>query len=212
MAYEVPPLQYAYESLEPVIDVETMRLHHDAHHLEYVNALNKVIAGVPELKDKSIEALMRELKEVPEAARETIRRIGGAHANHQLFWKIMAPAGQSGEGPTGELAWHIRRDFGSVDEMKHAFERAGAEHIGAGWVFLSIDRPTKKLEILTLPNHDSVLPLGKPALFANDLWEHAYYLKYRNDRLGYLKAWWDVVNWPYIDVRLRGILDGRQQI
>ena len=148
-----------------------------------------------------------------EAIRTVVRNNGGGHANHQLFWKIMAPPGQGGGGePDGELADQIARDFGSFDAMKQAFEEAGAKHFGSGWVFLVVDPRSKRLAILTLPNQDSVLLLGKPALLANDLWEHAYYLKHRNKKPDYLQAWWGVVNWPYVAERLAGIHEGRKQL
>ena len=212
MAYEVPPLPYAYEALEPVIDAETMHLHHDKHHQAYVDALNKTISDQPELQDKTIEDLLRGLDEVPEGIRATVRNNGGGHANHQLFWKVMAPPGQGGDGPEGALAEQIAQDFGSLDAMKARFEEARAKHFGSGWVFLVADPQTKRLEILTLPNQDSVLLVGKPALLANDVWEHAYYLKHRNRKPDYLKAWWGVVNWPYVAERLAGIREGKKQL
>ena len=210
--YQVPPLPYAYEALEPVIDAETMRLHHDKHHQAYVDAVNKAVADQPHLHGKTIEELLRRLDEVPEAIRTTVRNNGGGHANHQMFWKIMAPPGQGGGEPDGALAEQVSRDFGSFGAMKAAFEEAGAKHFGSGWVFLVMDPHAKRLEILTLPNQDSVLLVGKPALLANDLWEHAYYLKHRNRRPDYLKAWWGVVNWPYVGERLQGIQEGRKQL
>ena len=213
MAYQVPKLPYAYEALEPVIDAETMHLHHDKHHQAYVDAVNKAIADQPDLQDKTIEDLLRSLDEVPESIRTTVRNNGGGHANHQMFWKIMAPPGQGGGGePTGDLAEQIGRDFGSFDAMTQAFEAAATKHFGSGWVFLVMDPRSKKLEILTLPNQDSVLLVGKPALLANDLWEHAYYLKHRNKKADYLKAWWGVVNWPYVGERLAGIHAGKHQL
>ena len=211
MAYDVPPLPYAYEALEPVIDAETMRLHHDKHHRAYVDAVNKAIADRPELQRKTIEELLRGLDEVPEAIRTTVRNNGGGHANHQLFWKIMAPPG-GGSEPQGPLAEQISRDFGSFEAMKARFEEAGAKHFGSGWVFLLFDPKAGKLEIETTANQDSALLLGKPALLGNDLWEHAYYLKHQNRKPDYLKAWWGVVNWPYVAERLQGIHEGRKQL
>jgi len=213
MAYDVPPLPYAYNALEPVIDAETMQLHHDKHHQAYVVAVNKAVADQPQLQDKTIEELLRDLHDVPEGIRTTVRNNGGGHANHQMFWKTMAPPGQGGGGePDGDLAAQISRDFGSVAAMKQAFEEAGAKHFGSGWVFLVMDPQHKKLEILTLPNQDSVLLIGKPALLANDLWEHAYYLKHRNKKLDYLKSFWGVMNWSYVGERLQGIHEGKKQL
>ena len=212
MAYEVPPLPYAYEALAPVIDAETMRLHHDGHHRAYVDALNKAIADQPQLQGKTIEDLLRGLDDVPEGIRTKVRDNGGGHANHRMFWKIMAPPGECSGAPTGDMATQIDRDFGSFDTMKDAFEAAAMKHFGSGWAFLVMDPQAKKLEILTLPNQDSVLLVGKPALFANDLWEHAYYLKHRNNKADYFKAWWDAVNWPYVGERLAGIRAGKHQL
>ena len=213
MTYQLPPLPYDYAALEPVIDAETMRLHHDKHHRAYVDAVNRVIADQPQLQDKTIEELLRGLDEVPEAIRATVRNNGGGHANHQLFWKIMAPPGQGGGGePRGALAEQIGRDFGSFDAMRACFEEAGAKHFGSGWVFLVMSPKDQRLEILTLPNQDSVLLVGKPALLANDLWEHAYYLKHRNRRPEYLRAWWGAVNWPYVGERFQGIREGKKQL
>ncbi|MBV8870685.1 MAG: superoxide dismutase [Acetobacteraceae bacterium] len=213
MTYQLPPLPYDYAALEPVIDAETMRLHHDKHHRAYVDAVNRAIADQPQLQDKTIEELLRGLDEVPEAIRATVRNNGGGHANHQLFWKIMAPPGQGGGGePRGALAEQIGRDFGSFGAMRACFEEAGAKHFGSGWVFLVMSPKDQRLEILTLPNQDSVLPVGKPALLANDLWEHAYYLKHRNRRPEYLRAWWGAVNWPYVGERFQGIREGKKQL
>ena len=213
MPYEVPPLPYAYEALEPVIDAETMRLHHDKHHQAYVDALNKALEPHPELQGKTIEDLMRGLDAVPEAIRTQVRNQGGGHANHQLFWKVMAAPGAGGGGePTGDLSNQINADFGSLEGMKQAFLDAAAKRFGSGWVFLLFDPKAGKLEIETTANQDSALLLGKPALLGNDLWEHAYYLKHRNRKADYLRAWWGVVNWPYVGERLAGIHAGKQQL
>ena len=212
MPYEVPPLSYAHEALEPVIDAETMRLHHDKHHRAYVDALNKALEPHPELQGKTIEDLLRGLDAVPEAIRTQVRNQGGGHANHQLFWKIMAPPGHGGSEPAGDLAAQIGRDFGSLDGMKQAFSDAAAKRFGSGWVFLLFDPKAGRLEVETTANQDSALLLGKPALLGNDLWEHAYYLKHQNRTPDYLKAWWGVVNWSYVAERLQGIHEGRKQL
>ena len=212
MSYTVPALRYDYDALEPIIGAETLRLHHDGHHQVYVDALNETIAGVEHLQDRTIEDLLRHLDEVPDAIRPQVREYGGGHANHQLFWKIMAPPATSGGGLNGALADQIARDFGSFEVMKREFEEAGIRHIGSGWVYLAMDPKSLTLEILTLPGNDSVLFMGKPALFVNDLWEHAYYVQHRNRKADYLRSWWNVVNWPYVGERRQGIIEGRNQL
>lgn len=208
MAFELAPLPYAYNALEPVISAETMHLHHDKHHQIYIDNVNKALEGHPELEGKTIEQLLSALDSIPEGIRTAVRNNGGGHANHQLFWKIMKPGGEG--GPSGNLAKAIDRDFGGFPEFKQQFEAAGAKLFGSGWVFLVTD-PKKDgaLEILTMPNQDSVLLVGKPALLANDVWEHAYYLSYQNRRADYLKAWWDVVAWDVVDFRLTAIRAGK---
>ncbi|MBY0612987.1 MAG: superoxide dismutase [Beijerinckiaceae bacterium] len=212
--YVLPPLKFAYDALEPVIDAETMRLHHDKHHQGYVDKVNEALEKHSEWLGLTIEEILRRLKELPEDIRQTVRNQGGGHANHQFFWKIMTPGGAPA-GPTGDLKAAIETEWGSFEAFKAAFETAGAGHFGSGWVFL-VCRPKRsfKLEILTLPNQDSVLLQEEPApgLLACDLWEHAYYLKHRNARAAWLKAWWDVVNWPYIGERLAGVKAGKKQL
>jgi Fe-Mn family superoxide dismutase len=212
MTHELPKLPYPYDALEPVIDRRTMELHHDKHHRAYVDALNAALAGHAALQNKTIESLLRGLNEIPAEIRTAVRNQGGGHANHRLFWKVMAPPRGGGGGePTGDLAREIERTFGSFEAMRKAFEEAGAKHFGSGWVSLTVNPKSANLEILTLPNQDSVLTLGKSALLMNDLWEHAYYLKHYNARAEYLKAWWGVVNWRYVGERLQGIREGKQQ-
>ena len=208
MAFDLPPLPYGYDALEPVIDRETMELHHSKHHRAYVDALNKALEGHPDLQGKSIEALLRDLDTVPEAIRQTVRNQGGGHANHQMFWKIIQPGGA--KAPAGAIAQAIDEGFGSFDAFKTRFEEAGAKHFGSGWVFLVTHPGGQGLDILTLPNQDSVLPLKRPALLANDVWEHAYYLKHRNRRADYLKGWWEVVNWTTVGARLDAIRSGNE--
>jgi superoxide dismutase, Fe-Mn family len=208
MAHELPPLAYATNALEPIIDDATMKLHHGKHHQAYVDALNKALADHPDLQRKSIEELLRGLDTVPDGIRSQVRNQGGGHANHTLFWKIMTPGGSP---MPDALRTIIDNQFGSVDAMKAKFEEAGMKHFGSGWVFLIVDPKTAALETVTLPNQDSVHPSGKVALFGNDVWEHAYYLKHQNRRAEYLKAWWGVVNWAHVAERLQGIRDGRVQ-
>ena len=211
--YVLPPLRFAIESFEPVLDAETMRIHHDRHHQGYVDTLNAALSRYPEWLGHTIEDVLRRLHDLPNEIRQTVRDNGGGHANHQFFWKILTP--QAPAGPSGELKTAIEAQWGSVKAFKDAFEAAGNAHFGAGWVFL-VARPQRdlRLEIITLPNQDSVLLEDEPApgLLACDLWEHAYYLKYRNDKAAWLRSWWAVVHWDYVGERLAGIRAGRKQL
>jgi superoxide dismutase, Fe-Mn family len=209
MVYDLPPLPYRYGALEPVIDAETMRLHHDKHHRAYVDALNNALSGQPELEDKTIEQLLSGLDSIPEAIRTTVRNQGGGHANHQFFWKVIQPGGA--KAPSGALAAEIDRVFGSFATFQERFVDADTRHFGSGRVFLSTNPGGQGLEILTLLNQDSVLPLKKPGLMTNDLWEHAYYLKNQNRRAEYLNAWFDIVNWTTIGARLDAIRRGEEK-
>ena len=211
MAYELPPLPYHYDALEPYIDAQTMELHHDKHHQTYVNNLNAALIDYPQFNGISIEDLLRHLNEVPEVIRTTVRNNGGGHANHQLFWKILRR--NNGEGPSGALATAITDSFGSFEQMKVAFNEAGAKVFGSGWVYLVVDPKNHgMLKVHTTPNQDSVLLEGLPALLGNDLWEHAYYLKYQNRRPEYLNAWWNVVDWDVIAHRFEGVQAGKSQL
>ncbi len=201
MAYELPPLPYPKEALEPSIDAQTMEIHHDRHHKAYVDNVNKAIAGNAALEARSVDALVSDLASVPENIRGAVRNNGGGHWNHSFFWKIMAP--HAGGEPTGKLADEIKSDFGSFGEFKTKFEAAGAGRFGSGWVWLVRNREGR-LEIVSTANQDNPLMgravagcEGKPILGC-DVWEHAYYLKYQNKRADYLKAWWNVVNWPEV--------------
>ncbi|MBC8085141.1 MAG: superoxide dismutase [Hymenobacter sp.] len=199
--FAVPPLPYDYNALEPHLDAATMRLHHDKHHQAYVDKLNDALKDYPALQTLSIEDLLRRLDELPEAIRVAVRNQGGGHANHQLFWEIMAP-GQAEGRPTGALAAALIDAFGSFEAFQKAFNEAGTKVFGSGWVFLVYSPNAEQLEILTLPNQDSPLSQGKLALLGNDVWEHAYYLRYQNKRADYLAAWWHVVNWDFVAQRL----------
>lgn len=195
--YEVPPLPYAYDALEPYIDAQTMHFHHDRHHAAYVNNLNKALANYPELQRKCLVELIQNLDQVPAAIRTSIRNNGGGHLNHTLFWQIMSP--QGGGAPTGAIAKAIDAKFGSFAQFQNAFEQAGVTLFGSGWVWLVKDQ--NDLAIMTTPNQDSPLMAGKFPILGNDVWEHAYYLNYQNRRLDYLKAWWNVVNWEGVSLR-----------
>ncbi len=192
MAYELPPLPYPKDALEPNIDAQTMEIHHDKHHAAYVTNLNKAIAGKPDLESKSLEALISNLSAVPEDIRTTVRNNGGGHFNHTLFWRTIGP--KAGGAPTGALADEINATFGSFDAFKEKFEAAGLGRFGSGWVWLIVNK-AGKLEIVSTPNQDNPLMDGNKVVFGNDVWEHAYYLKYQNRRADYLKAFWNVVNW-----------------
>ena len=206
--FDLPPLPYALDALAPVIDAETMHLHHDLHHKAYVTALNKALEPHPELHGKTVEALLADLDGLPADIREAVRNQGGGHANHQLFWKLIRPGGA--KAPGGAMADAIA-GFGGLDKLQAAFNDAGTRRFGSGWVFLATDPQGQGLEVISLPNQDSVLGLHRPALLGNDLWEHAYYLTYRNRRADYLKAWWQVVNWSVVSDRLDAIRAGKTE-
>lgn len=198
-AIQLPPLPYPYEALEPHIDAATMRFHHDKHHAAYVKNLNAALDKHPELKNKSVEQLLRDLNSVPEDIRTTVRNNGGGHVNHSMFWRIMKPKG--GGEPTGAIASGIKQNFGSFAAFKKQFNEAGGARFGSGWVWL-IRTQDGKLAITTTPNQDSPLSEGNYPIMGNDVWEHAYYLKYQNRRADYLDAWWNVLNWDEINQRL----------
>ncbi len=195
--YTLPPLPYPYDALEPYIDAATMEFHHDRHHQAYVNNLNKALTPYPELHSKCLGELIQNLDQLPPTIRTSVRNNGGGHLNHTLFWEIMDPNG--GGEPTGPIAQAINDRFGSFDQFKREFEQAGLTLFGSGWVWLVKDKD--RLEIMTTPNQDSPLMAGKFPIMGNDVWEHAYYLKYQNRRGDYLKAWWQVVNWTGINLR-----------
>jgi superoxide dismutase, Fe-Mn family len=200
MAHEVPPLPYAYEALEPTIDSETMHLHHDKHHAAYVNNLNAAVVKHPELADKSAKDLIRDLNSVPEDIRTAVRNNGGGHVNHTMFWQIMGPNG--GGEPTGAIASAINDAFGSFENLKTQFSDAGVKRFGSGWVWL-VRTSGGKLEIMATANQDNPLSDGHHPILGNDVWEHAYYLKYQNRRPEYLGAWWNVVNWDEVNKRFQ---------
>lgn len=198
MAYTLPPLPYAPDALEPHIDKRTMEIHHGKHHGAYVNNLNAAIEKHPELQSKSVEDLIKGINTVPEDIRTAVRNNGGGHANHSMFWQIMAP--NAGGQPTGAIADALKSSFGSFDTFKDQFAKAAAGRFGSGWAWV-IDQGGK-LAIESTPNQDSPLMEGKKPVFGIDVWEHAYYLKYQNRRPDYIAAWWNVVNWAEINKRL----------
>ncbi len=199
MAHELPPLPYPYDALEPYIDAQTMQIHHDKHHAAYVNNLNAALEKYPELQSKSAEDLIRDLNSVPEDIRTAVRNNGGGHVNHTMFWRIMKP--QGGGEPTGPIADLIREHFSSFAEFKKQFNDAGMKRFGSGWVWL-VKSSSGQYQIISTPNQDNPLMEGHYPIMGNDVWEHAYYLKYQNRRNEYLEAWWNVVNWDEINRRL----------
>ena len=190
MAFTLPPLPYPYDALEPHIDEATMKLHHGKHHQAYVDKLNAAIAS-SEWESKSLDEIMVSLDKVPDKIKAAVRNNGGGHYNHSLFWQWMSPTG--GGEPTGKVAEAINSKFGSFAKFKEEFEAAGMARFGSGWVWLIQDG--NELSITTTPYQDCPVSEGKKVLLGNDLWEHAYYLKYQNRRPEYLAAWWNVVNW-----------------
>ncbi len=194
MSYELPVLPYAYDALEPHIDARTMEIHHSKHHQGYVNKVNAALEGYPDLQEKPIEALLADLNAVPEAIRTAVRNSGGGHANHSLYWMVMAPDG--GGEPKGSLAAAVARSFGGFSAFRDAFSTAALTRFGSGWAWLALDGG--ELKVLSTPNQDTPLSEGKTPLMALDVWEHAYYLKYQNRRADYVAAWWNVVNWPEV--------------
>lgn len=206
MAYELPPLPYPKEALEPYIDAQTMEIHHGKHHAAYVTNVNKALAGKAELEQKSVEALISNLEAVPADIRNVVRNNGGGHANHAMFWKLLAP--KAGGAPSGAVAQAIQGAFGGFDAFREKFEAAGLSRFGSGWVWLVLNGG--KLEIVSTANQDNPImgkaisgAEGKPILGC-DVWEHAYYLKYQNRRADYLKAFWNVVNWQQVEANLAG--------
>jgi len=197
VAFELPPLPYDYAALEPTIDEATMKLHHDKHHQTYVTNLNGAVEKHPELGKKTPEELVADLGAVPEDVRGVVRNNGGGHVNHTMFWTLMKPGG--GGDPDGAVGEQITADFGSFEAFKKTFNEATAKQFGSGWGFLVFKGG--KLEIVTKPNQDSPLSDGLYPILGNDVWEHAYYLKYNNRRPDYLAAWWDVVNWDEVNKR-----------
>ncbi|MBV9864093.1 MAG: superoxide dismutase [Abitibacteriaceae bacterium] len=198
MPHELPPLPYDYTALEPYIDEQTMHLHHDKHHATYVNNLNAALEKYPDLQGKSAEELIKDLNSVPEDIRMAVRNNGGGHVNHTMFWQIMQANG--GGEPSGAIAEAINQSFGSFDAFKQQFGEAGAKRFGSGWVWV-VGGSGGKLQIVSTANQDNPLSNGQYPILGNDVWEHAYYLKYQNRRPEYLSAWWNVVNWDAINKR-----------
>ena len=198
MPFTLPPLPYPTNALEPSIDAQTMEIHHGKHHAGYVNNLTAAIEKAPGLQGKSLDDLLKHLDAVPESVRTAVRNNAGGHWNHSLFWQVMSPNG--GGQPAGKLADAIKSAFGDFEKFKEQFNAAGGARFGSGWAWLINDGG--KLAIVSTPNQDNPIMDGKPApILGLDVWEHAYYLKYQNRRPDYMKAWWNVVNWPEVAKR-----------
>jgi len=199
MAFELQPLPYPNDALEPYIDAQTMQIHHDMHHGTYVNNLNTALESQPDLQSKSIDELIRDLNSLPEAVRTPVRNNGGGHFNHSIFWTLMAP--NAGGEPTGAIAQVINDTFGGFENFKTQFNDAGTKRFGSGFVWL-VRSADGKYEIVSTPNQDNPWTDGHFPIMGNDVWEHAYYLKYQNRRAEYLKQWWNTVNWDEVNNRL----------
>jgi Fe-Mn family superoxide dismutase len=197
MAHELPALPYAHDALEPYIDTMTMQIHHGKHHATYVANLNAALEQYPDLQKHSVEDLIRNIANVPEAIRTAVRNNGGGHANHAMFWQLMAP--KAGGDPSGPLADAITAGFGSFEAFKGEFKKAALGRFGSGWAWLV--NTGGKVTIESTANQDSPLMEGKSVVFGLDVWEHAYYLKYQNRRADYVDAWWSVLNWSEISKR-----------
>jgi Fe-Mn family superoxide dismutase len=198
MAFELPALPYAYDALEPVIDADTMRFHHDKHHATYVANLNKALEAHPELFERSVEFLIAHLNHLPEDIKGAVRNNGGGTYNHTLFWEMMAPEGQTAFA--GPVADKIKETFGSYEEFKKQFAAAAAGRFGSGWAWLVADGD--KLEILSTANQDNPLTEGKRPLLCLDVWEHAYYLDYQNRRADHVNKLWEIIDWDVVEKRL----------
>ncbi|HUS84846.1 MAG TPA: superoxide dismutase [Anaerolineales bacterium] len=201
MVFTLPELEYPYDALEPHIDARTMEIHHTKHHQGYVNKANAALEKYPDLQKKSAEELLTDLQALPEDIRTSLRNTAGGHANHSLFWKVMAP-GAGGE-PSGALADAILAAFGDFDNLKDVFSSAAATHFGSGWAWLVIDG-SGVLQIRSTANQDTPISAGLKPILTLDVWEHAYYLKYQNRRPDYIAAWWNVVNWKEVSRNFEG--------
>ncbi|MFA6639741.1 MAG: superoxide dismutase [Defluviitoga tunisiensis] len=196
MRFELPKLNYSYDSLEPYIDSRTMEIHYTKHHATYVNKLNEALEKHPELMNKNLEDLLKDLDNIPSYIRTTVRNNGGGHYNHTLFWSIMGPNGS--RKPIGKLAQRIDEVFGSFDKFKLEFSDSALNRFGSGWAWLVLDK-YGHLSIISTPNQDNPIMIGLYPILGIDVWEHAYYLKYQNRRAEYIESWWNVVNWEEVE-------------
>jgi len=200
--HTLPDLPYSYDALEPYIDKETMKVHHDKHHQAYLDKLKDALSDYPDLQDKNIEDLLANLDDLPEDIRGKVRNHGGGYYHHSLFWLMMSPNG--GGEPNGDLAGESNKKFGGFESLKDEFITKGQTLFGSGWVWLVLNQDNE-LEIIQTPNQSSPVSQGLTPLLGNDVWEHAYYLKYQNRRADYLKNWWNVVNWDYVVERFNQV-------
>jgi Fe-Mn family superoxide dismutase len=194
--FELPALKFAFDALEPAIDARTMEIHHDKHHGAYVNNLNKALESAPEYFGQPIEKILRDINKVPEAIRTAVRNNGGGHANHTLFWEVLTPGGS--KAPGSALLSELEKAFGSLDAFQEKFTTAATTRFGSGWAWLVLD-VSKKLQVYSTANQDSPFMDGHTPILGLDVWEHAYYLNYQNRRPDYIKAFWSVVNWSFVD-------------
>jgi Fe-Mn family superoxide dismutase len=194
--YELPALKFSFNALEPAIDARTMEIHHDKHHGAYVNNLNKALESAPELFGQPIEQLLREINKVPESIRTAVRNNGGGHANHSLFWEVLTPGGK--KAPSGTLHSELEKTFGSYDGFMEKYTGAATSRFGSGWAWLVVDSQ-KNLQVYSTANQDSPFMDGHSPILGLDVWEHAYYLNYQNRRPDYIKAFWSLVNWAYVE-------------
>lgn len=198
--HTLPELSYAYDALEPYISKEIMELHHGKHHAAYVKNLNDALEKFPDLQNKTAEELLMDLNAVSEEIRTAVRNNAGGHVNHSMFWEIMSPFDAAQGKPAGKFLEEIEKAFGSFADFQTKFNEAGTKRFGSGWVWL-VKNKEGKLEIISTANQDNPMSEGHTPVMGNDVWEHAYYLQYKNVRPDYLKAWWNVVNWPEVEHR-----------
>jgi Fe-Mn family superoxide dismutase len=203
MAYTLPKLLYAYDALEPYIDARTMEIHYTKHHQAYIDNLNKALDQYPELYKKKLENLLANLAALPEAIRTAVQNNGGGHENHSFFWLLMKKNG--GGEPRGEIGNAIKKTFGSFDAFQEQFNNAAKTRFGSGWAWLSLDK-NGKLVVSSTANQDTPISQGMKPIMGLDVWEHAYYLKYQNKRPDYINAWWNVINWDFIEETYKGLL------
>lgn len=194
--FELPALKFGFDALEPAIDARTMEIHHDKHHAAYVNNLNKALESAPQFFGQPIEKILREINNVPESIRTAVRNNGGGHTNHTLFWEILTPGGK--KAPTGTLLSELDKIFGSLDTFMEKFTVAATTRFGSGWAWLVVDKE-KKLQVYSTANQDSPYMDSHTPILGLDVWEHAYYLNYQNRRPDYIKAFWSVVNWSFVE-------------
>lgn len=194
--FELPALKFSFDALEPAIDARTMEIHHDKHHGAYVNNLNKALESAPEFFGQPIEQVLREINKVPESIRTAVRNNGGGHANHSLFWEVLVPGGK--KSPSGVLQSELEKTFGSLDAFMEKFTAAATTRFGSGWAWLVVDSQ-KQLQVYSTANQDSPFMDGHSPILGLDVWEHAYYLNYQNRRPDYIKAFWSLVNWGFVE-------------